>query len=212
MKQVTMKQIGLTLLSYIVCAGVLLVIAAFDLPSRVPNVDATSDISNKIPVMVTCTPTPTQQPLPTVEPTPTPIPTPTTPVEILTTDEVSHQEFYDMCVLRGMVTPANDYDDRITAERGGYMGPSGRETYYNLRMDNCVNYMRELGYDEEEYPYWIRDDGAKMLGNYVMCAANWKIRPKGTIIPTSLGDAIVVDTGEFVADFPYGVDLATDWR
>ena len=91
------------------------------------------------------------------------------------------------------------------------MGESGRETYYNLNMGNCVAYMRELGYSEEEYPYWIRDDGAKMLGNYVMCAANWKIRPRGTIIPTSLGDAIVVDTGEFVADFPYGVDLAVDW-
>ena len=91
------------------------------------------------------------------------------------------------------------------------MGPSGRETYYNLRMDNCVAYMRELGYDELEYPYWIRDDGAKMLGLYVMCAANWKIRPKGTIIPTSLGDAIVVDTGAFVVDYPNGVDLAVDW-
>ena len=91
------------------------------------------------------------------------------------------------------------------------MGPSGRETYYNLRMDNCVNYMRELGYDELTYPYWIRDDGAKMLGLYVMCAANWKTRPRGTIIPTSLGEAIVVDTGEFVADYPNGVDLATDW-
>ena len=78
-------------------------------------------------------------------------------------------------------------------------------------MDLCVWYMRELGYDEEEYPYWIRDDGAKMLGNYVMCAANWKIRPKGTIIPTSLGDAIVVDTGNFVSEYPNGVDLAVDW-
>ena len=91
------------------------------------------------------------------------------------------------------------------------MGPSGRETYYNLYMGNCVNYMRDLGYDEIQYPYWVRDDGAKMLGNYVMCAANWHIRPKGTIIPTSLGDAIVVDTGDFVAEFPNGVDLAVDW-
>ena len=209
MKQVTMKQIGLTLLSYIVCAGVLLVIAAFDLPSRVPTVSSTLDLTSKEFVRVICTPTP--QPLPTVEVTPTPTPVPTTPVEILIDEPVSNQEFYDTCVARGMITPANDYDDRITAERGGYMGPSGRETYYNLKMDLCVYYMRELGYDEEEYPYWIRDDGAKMLGNYVMCAANWKIRPKGAIIPTSLGDAIVVDTGEFVADYPNGVDLAVDW-
>lgn len=147
----------------------------------------------------TCTPTPTPSPTPTVTPTPTPI--------VL----MSNQEYYNECVARGLVTPANDYDDRITKERGGYMGPSGRETYYNLYMGNCVNYMRELGYDEINYPYWVRDDGAKMLGLYVMCAANWKTRPRGTIIPTSLGDAIVVDTGEFVSDYPNGVDLAVDW-
>lgn len=154
---------------------------------------------------LTPTPTSTPSPTPTVTPTPTITPTPT-PIELM-----SNQEYYNECVARGLVTPANDYDDRITKERGGYMGPSGRETYYNLKMDLCVYYMRELGYDEIEYPYWIRDDGAKMLGNYVMCAANWHIRPKGTIIPTSLGDAIVVDTGDFVAEFPNGVDLAVDW-
>ena len=152
------------------------------------------------------TPTPTNSPTPTPTPTSTPTPTPKpTPIA-----KFSNQEWYDECVARGLVTPAWS-DGQITKEIGGCMGPSGRETYYNLRMDNCVAYMRDLGYSEEEYPYWIRDDGAKMLGNYVMCAANWKIRPKGTIIPTSLGDAIVVDTGEFVKDYPNGVDLAVDW-
>ena len=99
----------------------------------------------------------------------------------------------------------------LTKEIGGNMGPAGRETYYNLPMQNCINKMRELGFSEEEYPYWVRDDGAKMLGKYVMIAANWKIRPLGTVIETSLGWSIVVDTGEFVADYPYGVDIAVDW-
>lgn len=161
------------------------------------------DMVGKYEFVPTPTPTPTATPTPT--PTPTPSPTPT-PIVLM-----SNQEYYNECVARGLVTPANDYDDRITKERGGYMGPSGRETYYNLYMGNCVAYMRELGYDEILYPEWIRDDGAKMLGNYVMCAANWKTRPRGTIIPTSLGDAIVVDTGEFVTDYPNGVDLAVDW-
>lgn len=153
------------------------------------------------------TPTPSASPTPTVTPTPLPTLSPTpTPICLM-----SNQEYYNECVARGLITPANDYDDRITKERGGYMGPSGRETYYNLNMSLCVAYMRDLGYDEIEYPYWIRDDGAKMLGNYVMCAANWSIRPKGTILETSLGDAIVVDTGDFVLDYPYGVDLAVDW-
>lgn len=153
---------------------------------------------------ITPTPTPTSTPTPTPTSTPTPTPKPT-PIAVF-----SNQEWYDENVARGNVEPAWS-EGQITKERGGCMGPSGRETYYNLRMDNCVNYMRELGYDELTYPYWIRDDGAKMLGLYVMCAANWKTRPRGTIIPTSLGDAIVVDTGEFVADYPNGVDLATDW-
>ena len=99
----------------------------------------------------------------------------------------------------------------LTKEIGGNMGPAGRETYYNLPMQGCINKMRSLGYSEEEYPYWIRDDGAKMLGRYVMIAANWKIRPLGTILETSLGWSIVVDTGDFVAEYPYGVDIAVDW-
>ena len=99
----------------------------------------------------------------------------------------------------------------LTKELGGNMGPAGRETYYNLPMQGCINKMRSLGYSEEEYPYWVRDDGAKMLGRYVMIAANWKIRPLGTILETSLGWSIVVDTGDFVADYPYGVDIAVDW-
>ena len=94
---------------------------------------------------------------------------------------------------------------------GVVQGPSGRETYYNLNMDLCVKYMRDLGYSEEEYPVWTRDDGCKMFGKYIMCAANWSIRPKGTILETSLGWAIVVDTGTFVSEYPYGVDIATNW-
>ena len=159
------------------------------------------------PYEMLLTPAPSATPSPTVTPTPLPTLSPTpTPICLM-----SNQEYYNECVARGLITPANDYDDRITKERGGYMGPSGRETYYNLNMSLCVAYMRDLGYDEIEYPYWIRDDGAKMLGNYVMCAANWSIRPKGTILETSLGDAIVVDTGDFVLDYPNGVDLAVDW-
>ena len=99
----------------------------------------------------------------------------------------------------------------LTKEIGGNMGPAGRETYYNLPMQGCINKMRSLGYSEEEYPYWVRDDGAKMFGRYVMIAANWKIRPLGTIIETSLGWSIVVDTGTFVEEYPYGVDIAVDW-
>lgn len=99
----------------------------------------------------------------------------------------------------------------LTASGGVFDGPSGRETYYNLPMGRCISIMRDMGYSVEEYPFYIREDGAKMLGEYVMCAANLSTRPKGTIIETSLGPAIVVDTGSFVYSYPDGVDLCTDW-
>ena len=55
--------------------------------------------------------------------------------------------------------------------------------------------MRDKGYN---YDYWVRSDGVKMYGNYVMVAADLSTRPKGTIVETTLGDGIVVDTGTFV--------------
>lgn len=99
----------------------------------------------------------------------------------------------------------------LTKERGVFIGPSGRETYYNLPMKGIVNIARSMGYSEEEYPYWVREDGAKMLGPYVLCAANLETRPRGTILDTSLGEAIVMDTGGFVKTHPDGLDLATNW-
>ena len=100
---------------------------------------------------------------------------------------------------------------RLTASKGSITGPSGKETYYNLPMGTIVSIMRAKGYSEEEYPYWVREDGAKMFGDYVMVAANLQIRPKGTIVETSLGLGIVVDTGGFAANNPTQLDIATNW-
>ena len=100
----------------------------------------------------------------------------------------------------------------LTQYKGVNYGPSGRETYYNLYMGTVVKYMRDLGYSESEYQYWVRDDGVKMFGKYVMVAANLKTRPKGTILETSLGWGIVVDTGTFVETYPDGIDIAVNWE
>lgn len=99
----------------------------------------------------------------------------------------------------------------ITPSSGVANGPSGYETYYNLPMGGVVSIMRGLGYSEAEYPYWVRDDGCKMLGDYIMVAANLDLRPYGTVLPCSRGMAIVCDTGTFAASNPYQLDIAVSW-
>ena len=91
---------------------------------------------------------------------------------------------------------------------GVVYGPSGKETYYNLPMGKVVEYMRELGYN---YDYWVRSDGVKMYGDYVIVAANLSTRPKGTLVPTSLGMGIVCDTGDFAKTNSCQLDIATSW-
>lgn len=99
----------------------------------------------------------------------------------------------------------------LDATKGTIQGPSGKETYYNLDMTSVISKMREKGFDSETYPYWIRGDGVKMLGNYVMVAANLNTRPKGTILETSLGAGIVCDTGVFAETDATQIDIATNW-
>lgn len=96
----------------------------------------------------------------------------------------------------------------LSPAKGIYAGPSGKETYYNLNMGGVVYLMRYMGYSEEEYPYWIRDDGVKMFGEYVMVAADLTVRPKGTILESSMGTAIVVDTGDLETN---QLDVAVSW-
>lgn len=100
----------------------------------------------------------------------------------------------------------------LTKTDGTFLGVNGVETYYNLNMSKIITKMRGLGYDAETYPYYIREDGAKMLGEYVMCAADYDIRPVGTVLETSLGYALVCDTGAFAfGKVTTQIDLATDW-
>ena len=107
------------------------------------------------------------------------------------------------------VQGAFDYNGPVlTRSRGTITGPSGKETYYNLNMSGCISIMNSRGFDE---PYWVRSDGVKMYGYYVMCAAGLGIRPKGTIVESSNGLAIVVDTGGFAARNPRQLDLAVTW-
>ena len=101
------------------------------------------------------------------------------------------------------------YDGSVlTASSGVNYYGSQRETYYDLDMSGCVSIMRSMGNTDE---YWVREDGVKMLGSYVMCAANLDIHPRGSLVETSLGTAIVVDTGGFADSDPYQIDIAVTW-
>ena len=99
----------------------------------------------------------------------------------------------------------------LSRSAGTVMGPSGKETYYNLDMSTCVRIMRGMGFSASQYPYKVRSDGVKTLGSYVMCAANLSLRPKGSYIMTSLGVGIVVDTGGFASRNPTQLDICVNW-
>lgn len=109
------------------------------------------------------------------------------------------------------LNPDWDSTGHITPKGGVYDGPSGKETYYNLPMEGVVKIMRRLGYDETNWPYWERDDGCKMLGDYIMVAADLNIRPRGSIVETSMGPGIVCDTGEFIYENNLQLDIAVTW-
>ena len=97
---------------------------------------------------------------------------------------------------------------KLTKSKGVNYGPTGKETYYNLNMSGVVSMMRNRGYDSTNYPYWVRNDGCKMLGPYIMVAANLSHFPRGSIINISLGKGLVCDTGHLGWNH---IDIAVSW-
>lgn len=97
----------------------------------------------------------------------------------------------------------------ILTKRGGVNYFDGhKETYYNLPMKKVVSNAQNKGIEGN---YWEREDGAKMLGDYIMVAADQSIHPYGSLVETSLGTGIVVDTGTFIQTNPQQIDIATTW-
>lgn len=96
----------------------------------------------------------------------------------------------------------------LNSSNGVVDGPSGKETFYNLDMSGVISIMQSYGYD---YEYWVREDGVKMFGAYVMCAANLDVHPRGSLVKSSLGTAIVCDTGGFAESNPNQLDIAVNW-
>lgn len=96
----------------------------------------------------------------------------------------------------------------LTKSKGTVQFDGHKETYYNLPMDKVVSNAHKKGIEGE---YWVREDGAKMLGDYIMVAADQKIHPYGSLVETSLGWGITVDTGTFILTNPQQIDIAVNW-
>lgn len=100
------------------------------------------------------------------------------------------------------------YDYKLTRNAGRINGVQEVETWYNLPMSGVIKKMRDHGYSDADYPYYIRDDGVKMLGDFVMVAADLDKYPRGTVVYTTLGQGLVCDTGEDLDGF----DIAVNWK
>lgn len=90
---------------------------------------------------------------------------------------------------------------------GRVQGPQEEETYYNLPMDRVIQTMRNNGYEEADYPYYVTENGIKMLGDFIMVATDLNEYPRGTVVQTSLGQGLVCDKCET----PNTIDIAVEW-
>lgn len=124
-------------------------------------------------------------------------------------EDIKKEESKPVMADEKPVSVANTWGGpKLNKRKGVNQGPSGRETYYNLPMGGVIKTMRRKGNTDK---YWVREDGCKMLGDYIMVAANLKVRPRGSIVETSLGKGIVCDTGGFAKRNIYQLDIATNW-
>ncbi len=84
-----------------------------------------------------------------------------------------------------------------------------KETYYNKPMRRIVEKADTIYAVNNQY--WEREDGAKMYGSFIIVAAPFDVYPYGSIIDTSLGKGIVLDTGTFAKINKNQIDIATTW-
>ena len=94
----------------------------------------------------------------------------------------------------------------LTSTLGRIQSGTHIETWYDLSMTKVVQQAQQIGIPCE---YWVRDDGVKMFGPWVIVAADLSVT-RYTRIQTSLGEGIVLDnhtTGD-----PNLYDIAVNWN
>ena len=93
----------------------------------------------------------------------------------------------------------------LTAKVGTVTFNGHKETWYNLNMNRCVTRAQNMGIPAD---YWIREDGVKMFGRWVIVAAH-PSKVRYTMVDTSLGEGIILDF--HTTDDPELIDIATSW-
>ncbi len=94
----------------------------------------------------------------------------------------------------------------LTASIGRITYGNHVETWYNLPMSRIVQ--RADTYYGLSDVYEVREDGVKTYNGLVIVAADWNVYPYGSLIETSLGTGIVLDTHTTNSSV---IDLATTW-
>lgn len=85
------------------------------------------------------------------------------------------------------------------------------DAYYNTgnpimsdsQFDQLLDELKEW---EDETGIVLSNSPTQNVG-----AANLDVYPRGSLVETSLGTAIVVDTGGFADSDPYQIDIAVTW-
>ena len=93
----------------------------------------------------------------------------------------------------------------LTAGLGRIQYGNHIETWYDLPMDKVVENAQEVIPCE----YWVRDDGVKMFGEWVIVASHPSVT-RYSLVETSLGQGIVLD--RHTAGDTELYDIATDWK
>lgn len=94
----------------------------------------------------------------------------------------------------------------LTARLGRVTFNDHPETWYDLRMTNICQRAHDNGIEGD---YWVREDGVKCFGPWVIVAADWDLHPYGSVLETSRGWGMVLDTGDF--EDRATIDIATAW-
>lgn len=100
-------------------------------------------------------------------------------------------------------------EGKVLTRKGGINTFEGhQESWYDLKMTRVVQRAQANGIPGI---YWESPDGLKMYGSYIIVAANYEVYPYGSLVNTSRGVGIVLDTGKFIKTNPTMIDVAVTW-